>query len=141
MKYPFFNRVNLLKRKFFLYFIDILNSSATCVYLPDNSKLIFSRKPYFSERNRIDGERDIWEHSIKEKQEGAWLYSSDNNIWVNIRLRSKITKNGKFVFLRPFDYSVIGSKLTLYHTHPIKRERSCYPSLHDFDMFAEVKKN
>lgn len=67
-------------------------------------------------RNRERGERDIIDITATKDREVAWLYSEDSGEWYCTSYLQNGSGGG--IHTLGFDFSQLGRKVTLYHTHP-----------------------
>lgn len=89
-------------------------------------KLFLSDTPYFLRKSREEGERELFALacSPQTREEGGWLFSSDDKSWYNLREQAGTTYNDAenkethFYHKRSVDFSSIGQCLSDYHIHP-----------------------
>lgn len=88
------------------------------------TRLFPSSKPYYMDKDRESGERDLENLADSEVYEGAWLYSPEKQQWYNFG--NEISED-EVRMLTTRNLSTFGKRLSHYHTHQtngkIKRER------------------
>ncbi len=77
-------------------------------------KLFPSSQPYYMDKDRDSGERDLERLADSDKYEGSWLYSPEAKRWYNFA--SEIAE--KTATVPTSKISSLRNELTHYHTHP-----------------------
>ncbi len=81
------------------------------------TKLFPSSQPYYMDKDRDSGERDLERLADTDRYEGLWLYSPEAKRWYNFT--NEISENCVIMYTSR-KLSALGKRLSHYHTHQTK---------------------